>query len=382
LSTRGQATVPPPPVLARPPAAGLCDREGWQAKTDDHASASEARPAARPDPRRLRATASPGLGPRSGPWWWTATVAGCLGTPADRSSAWDVGVGRCGPARPSSWVADQGTAQAAGPPGAGQPVNGRHPGRGRPRTGKVAGLARWLPGRGCPEVRVRVGPLPQPAGGGRGRGRGRPCLRGHPGRPARAPTSSAARPVATSCLARGSPPGRRPGAQTDPPPGQAARAATTASGHPDRPGEPGEAAARPNGRSSSAGGAVSQAAESTGAHIVLGLGWTSTSSTLVAGHLAGLARAGSTTIAGRPPGPDGLRRSPRFCRDRAPPLDEITAAAVQRGRGTWFASAPPGSRTPGAGSRHPGPSRSSWPSRQVRGTAGGGGRGPGRRTSA
>lgn len=239
----------------------------------------------------------------------TATVA-VPGTPADRSSAWDVAWADA--AREAVQLgADQGTAQALAA-GAGQPVTGgtrvvvaAH--------GKVL-LARWLPAGAAPSS-VRVGPLPhlQEAAAAAAR---RPAyvviLADREGADIIAHASGDQLP------GEGFSAGRRPGAQTDPHPGR-----PPAQHHGERhltDSEP-ESGGQPNAEFIA--GRVSQAAESTGAHIVLGSGDQHILDA-VAGHLPDSLGPVTTIAGGRQP--DGLDDHLGTAIGAA--LDEITAGAI------------------------------------------------------
>jgi len=239
----------------------------------------------------------------------TATVA-VPDTPADRSSAWDVAWADA--AREASQLgADQGTAQALAA-GAGQPVAGgvrvvvaAH--------GEVL-LARWLPPGAAPSS-VRVGPLPhlQEAAAAAAR---RPAyvvmLADREGTDIIAHASGDQLPGERFSV------GRRPGAQTDPDPGR-----PPAQHHGERhltDSEP-ESGGQPNAEFIA--GRVSEAADSVGAHIVLGSGDQHILDA-VSGHLPDSLGPVTTIAGGREP--DG--RDDHLSAAIGAALDEITAAAI------------------------------------------------------
>jgi hypothetical protein len=239
----------------------------------------------------------------------TATVA-VPDTPADRSFAWDVAWADA--AREASQLgADQATAQALAA-GAGQPVAGgtrvvvaAH--------GEVL-LARWLPS-GAGASSVRVGPLPhlQEVAAAAAR---RPAyvvvLAGRDGTDIIAHASGDQQPGQRFTV------GPRPGEQSDPhpgrPPGQLHGERHVTDSEPESGGQP---------NAEFVAGRVSQAADSVGAHIVLGAGDQHILDA-VAGHLPD-SLGPITTIAGdrEPDGLDG-----HLSAAIATALDEVTADAI------------------------------------------------------
>jgi hypothetical protein len=239
----------------------------------------------------------------------TATVA-VPDTPADRSFAWDVAWADA--AREASQLgADQATAQALAA-GAGQPVAGgtrvvvaAH--------GEVL-LARWLPS-GAGASSVRVGPLPhlQEVAAAAAR---RPAyvvvLAGRDGTDIIAHASGDQQPGQRFTV------GPRPGEQSDPhpgrPPGQLHGERHVTDSEPESGGQP---------NAEFVAGRVSQAADSVGAHIVIGAGDQHILDA-VAGHLPD-SLGPITTIAGdrEPDGLDG-----HLSAAIAAALDEVTAAAI------------------------------------------------------
>jgi hypothetical protein len=239
----------------------------------------------------------------------TATVA-VPDTSADRSSAWDVAWADA--AREAAELgADQGTAQALAV-GAGQVLAGgtrvvvaAH--------GEVL-LARWLP-PGLSATSVRVGPLPhlQEAAAAVAR---RPAyvvvLADRDGADIIAHASGDQLPGEPF------PVGSRPGAQTDPhpdrPPGQLHGERHVTDREPESGGQP---------NAEFIAGRVSQAADSVGAHIVLGAGDKHILDA-VSGHLPDSVGPVTTIAGGREP--DGLDDHLSAAIGAA--LDEITAAAI------------------------------------------------------
>jgi len=239
----------------------------------------------------------------------TATVA-VPETPADRASAWDVAWADA--AREAGQRgADQDTVQALAV-GAGQPVTGgtrvvvaAH--------GEVL-LARWLP-PGASAGSVRVGPLPhlQEVAAAAAR---QPAyvvvLTDRDGTDIIAHASGDQVPGERFSV------GRRPGAQTDPhpgrPPGQLHGPRHVTDSEPESGG-------RQNAEFIA--GRVSQAADSVGAHIVLGAGDQHILDA-VAGHLPDSVGPVTAITGGR--GPDGLDDHLSAAIGAA--LDEITAAAI------------------------------------------------------
>lgn len=239
----------------------------------------------------------------------TATVA-VPDTPADRSYAWDVAWADA--AREADQLgADHGTAQAlAG--GAGKATAGgtrvvvaAH--------GEVL-LARWLP-PGVGVSSVRVGPLPhlQEVAAAAAR------------RPAyvvvladRDGTDIIVHASGDQLPAEPFPVGRRPGAQSDPhpgrPPGQHHGQRHVTDREPESGGQ---------SNAEFIAGRVSQAADTVGAHIVLGAGDQHILDA-VAGHLPDSVGPVTTIAGGREP--DGL--DDRLSAAIGAALDEITAAAI------------------------------------------------------
>jgi Bacterial archaeo-eukaryotic release factor family 2 len=239
----------------------------------------------------------------------TATVA-VPDTSADRSSAWEVAWADA--VREARQLgADHGTAQALAV-GAGKPVTGgtrvvvaAH--------GEVL-LARWLP-PGAGASSVRVGPLPhlQEVAAAAAR------------RPAyvvvladRDGTDIVAHASGDQLPAERFGAGRRPGAQTDPhpdrPPGQHHGERHVTDSEPESGGQP---------NAEFIAGRVSQAADSVGAHIVLGAGDQHILDA-VAGHLPDSIGPVTAIAGGRQP--DGLDDHLSAAIGAA--LDEITAAAI------------------------------------------------------
>jgi hypothetical protein len=265
------------------------------------------------------------LGPASGPVV-TATVS-VPDTPADRSYEWDVAWADA--ARQASELgADQATAEAL-PTGAGQPVAGgtrvvvaAH--------GEVL-LARWLPS-GTGAMSVRVGPLPhllEVAAAATRRPAYVVLLEDRDG------TDIVVHASGDQSPAEPFPVGRRPGVQSDPhpgrPPGQLHGERHLTDREPESGGQH---------NAEFIAGRVSQAADSVGAHIVLGAGDQHILDA-VAGHLPE-SLGPVTTIAGNRE-PDGLDDRLSAAIDAA--LDEITAAAIS-GVGDLVAS---GAGGPGQG---------------------------------
>jgi hypothetical protein len=238
----------------------------------------------------------------------TATVS-VPDTPADRSYEWDVAWADA--ARQASELgADQATAEAL-PTGAGQPVAGGTRVAVAAR-GEVL-LARWLPS-GTGAISVRVGPLPQLLEVAAAAAR-RPAyvvlLADREGTDivVHAGGDSPAEPF---------PVGRRPGTQSDPhpgrPPGQLHGERHLTDREPESGGQH---------NAEFIAGRVSQAADSVGAHIVLGAGDQHILDA-VAGHLPESLGPVTTIAGGREP--DGLDDRLGAAIDAA--LDEITAAAI------------------------------------------------------
>ena len=238
----------------------------------------------------------------------TATVS-VPDTPADRSYEWDVAWADA--ARQASELgADQATAEAL-PTGAGQPVAGGTRVAVAAR-GEVL-LARWLPS-GTDAISVQVGPLPQLLEVAAAAAR-RPAyvvlLADREGTDivVHAGGDSPAEPF---------PVGRRPGTQSDPhpgrPPGQLHGERHLTDREPESGGQH---------NAEFIAGRVSEAAESVGAHIVLGAGDQHILDA-VAGHLPESLGPVTTIAGGREP--DGLDDRLRAAIDAA--LDEITAAAI------------------------------------------------------
>ena len=238
----------------------------------------------------------------------TATVS-VPDTPADRSYEWDVAWADA--ARQASELgADQATAEAL-PTGAGQPVAGGTRVAVAAR-GEVL-LARWLPS-GTGAISVQVGPLPQLLEVAAAAAR-RPAyvvlLADREGTDivVHAGGDSPAEPF---------PVGRRPGTQSDPhpgrPPGQLHGERHLTDREPESGGQH---------NAEFIAGRVSEAAESVGAHIVLGAGDQHILDA-VAGHLPESLGPVTTIAGGREP--DGLDDRLRAAIDAA--LDEITAAAI------------------------------------------------------
>jgi hypothetical protein len=239
----------------------------------------------------------------------TATVA-VPDTSADLGYAWEVAWADA--AREASQLgADQGTAEALAA-GAGQAVAGGT------RVVVAAGgetlLARWLPS-GDGANSVRVGPLPhlQEVAAAAAR---RPAyvvvLADRDGADIIVHASGDQLPAGRFLV------GRRPGAQSDPHPGR-----PPAQHHGERhvtDSEP-ESGGQPNAEFIA--GRVSQAADSVGAHIVLGAGDQHILDA-VAGHLPGTVGPVTTIAGGREP--DGL--DDRLSAAIGAALDEITAAAI------------------------------------------------------
>ena len=248
------------------------------------------------------------LGPAASGPVVTATVS-VPDTPADRSYEWDVAWADA--ARQASELgADQATAEAL-PTGAGQPVAGGT------RVAVAAQgeilLARWLPS-GTGAISVRVGPLPQLLEVAAATAR-RPAyvvlLADREGTDivVHAGGDSPAEPF---------PVGRRPGTQSDPHPGRPPGQLHGERHLTDR--EP-ESGGKHNAEFIA--GRVSQAADSVGAHIVLGAGDQHILDA-VAGHLPESLGPVTTIAGGREP--DGLDDRLGAAIDAA--LDEITAAAI------------------------------------------------------
>jgi release factor family 2 len=248
------------------------------------------------------------LGPAASGPVVTATVS-VPDTPADRSYEWDVAWADA--ARQASELgADQATAEAL-PTGAGQPVAGGT------RVAVAAQgeilLARWLPS-GTGAISVRVGPLPQLLEVAAAAAR-RPAyvvlLADREGTDivVHAGGDSPAEPF---------PVGRRPGTQSDPHPGRPPGQLHGERHLTDR--EP-ESGGKHNAEFIA--GRVSQAADSVGAHIVLGAGDQHILDA-VAGHLPESLGPVTTIAGGREP--DGLDDRLGAAIDAA--LDEITAAAI------------------------------------------------------
>jgi hypothetical protein len=248
------------------------------------------------------------LGPAASGPVVTATVS-VPDTPADRSYEWDVAWADA--ARQASELgADQATAEAL-PTGAGQPVAGGT------RVAVAAQgeilLARWLPS-GTGAISVRVGPLPQLLEVAAAAAR-RPAyvvlLADREGTDivVHAGGDSPAEPF---------PVGRRPGTQSDPhpgrPPGQLHGERHLTDREPESGGQH---------NAEFIAGRVSQAADSVGAHIVLGAGDQHILDA-VAGHLPESLGPVTTIAGGREP--DGLDDRLGAAIDAA--LDEITAAAI------------------------------------------------------
>jgi Bacterial archaeo-eukaryotic release factor family 2 len=248
------------------------------------------------------------LGPAASGPVVTATVS-VPDTPADRSYEWDVAWADA--ARQASELgADQATAEAL-PTGAGQPVAGGT------RVAVAAQgeilLARWLPS-GTGAISVRVGPLPQLLEVAAAAAR-RPAyvvlLADREGTDivVHAGGDSPAEPF---------PVGRRPGTQSDPhparPPGQLHGERHLTDREPESGGKH---------NAEFIAGRVSQAADSVGAHIVLGAGDQHILDA-VAGHLPESLGPVTTIAGGREP--DGLDDRLGAAIDAA--LDEITAAAI------------------------------------------------------
>ena len=238
----------------------------------------------------------------------TATVS-VPDTPADRSYEWDVAWADA--ARQASELgADQATAEAL-PTGAGQPVAGGTRVAVAAR-GEVL-LARWLPS-GTGAISVQVGPLPQLLEVAAAAAR-RPAyvvlLADREGTDivVHAGGDSPAEPF---------PVGRRPGTQSDPhpgrPPGQLHGERHLTDREPESGGQH---------NAEFIAGRVSEAAESVGAHIVLGAGDQHILDA-VAGHLPESLGPVTTIAGGREP--NGLDDRLRAAIDAA--LDEITAAAI------------------------------------------------------
>jgi hypothetical protein len=239
----------------------------------------------------------------------TATVT-VPDTSADRSSAWDVAWADA--AREASQLgADQATAQALAA-GAGQPVTGgtrvvvaAH--------GEVL-LARWLPS-GAGVSSVRVGPLPhlQEVAAAAAR---RPAyvvvLADRNGADIIAHASGDQQPGKRFTV------GPRPGEQSDPhpgrPPGQLHGERHLTDREPESGGQP---------NAEFVAGRVSQAADSVGAHIVLGAGDQHILDA-VAGHLPDSLGPVTTIAGGRES--DGL--DGHLSAAIAAALDEVTAAAI------------------------------------------------------
>ena len=239
----------------------------------------------------------------------TATVT-VPDTSADRSSAWDVAWADA--AREASQLgADQATAQALAV-GAGRPVAGGTRVVVAAR-GEVL-LARWLPS-GAGTSSVRVGPLPhlQEVAAAAAR---RPAyvvvLADRDGTDIIAHASGDEQP------AERFPGGPRPGAQSDPhpgrPPGQLHGERHLTDSEPESGGQP---------NAEFVAGRVSQAADSVGAHIVLGAGDQHILDA-VAGHLPDSLGPVTAIAGGREP--DGL--DGHLSAAIAAALDEITAAAI------------------------------------------------------
>jgi hypothetical protein len=239
----------------------------------------------------------------------TATVA-VPDTSADRSSAWDVAWADA--AREAAQLgADQVTAQALAV-GAGQVLAGgtrvvvaAH--------GEVV-LARWLP-PGLSATSVRVGPLPHLKEAAAAVAR----------RPAyvvvladRDGTDIIAHADGGQLPAEPFPVGSRPGAQSDPhpgrPPGQLHGERHVTDREPESGGQP---------NAEFIAGRVSQAADSVGAHIVLGAGDLHILDA-VSGHLPDSVGPVTTIAGGREP--DG--RDDHLSAAIGAALDEITAAAI------------------------------------------------------